>query len=242
MLGAPAWTGALANDDAALKTIRKEIAAVLAEPKRTEWVHKKKASGFTRFWKDLSAAGLPDEATRVVAYSAVTGVYAPDQEFRVVGQDCVRGPLWLTHSQAADLGMSPIVPSVVLPQAVASDFDATTKAIQEGISELGDMELEAAEIMTTPIADTDSACVYLAGEDARTDTDALAAMVLQQWSQFPDESPLVKLAAIPDIELAVARAVAIPCAATLAGDDTSSLHVSLDQADCTALANAVAAP
>ncbi len=174
------WQHTFEADPTFNAKFQSRLKALYARSDQFRWVYQRKKSDFTDVMGRLERELGPD-LTRVFAYTAAHPGLVPDRQWGLLARNsegaraCGRGPMLMTFRQATNLGMS------VQPDALA---DA-------GLAASDDLELKAAALRATlggssrefknEEIESEGAgmqggfqCLYLAGDDERTDARAIA--------------------------------------------------------------------
>jgi hypothetical protein len=181
----PEWKGTMDADADLYAAYTKALREVFSTPEKYKWVYTKKASPYTAFKGALTATGMPDALVRSLAFAAA----GPQSErpFAIVqdsegAEVCGRGPLGLTYRQAYQLGMT-LQPDGLADRSLAESqdlaamrslLDATTKSAGATVTYRDDLvQTTGAELQGG------MACVYVDGEDDRTDPNKIARALQQ---------------------------------------------------------------
>lgn len=199
------WKQTIDADKDLYVAYARALREVFANPDKYKWVYTRKSSPYTSMKQALTNQGMPDTLVRTLAFAAA-GPNA-DRPFTIVkdsegAEVCGRGPLGLTYRQSHQMGMT-IQPDGLADRALAESqdlvamralLDATTKSAGVTVEYRDDLvQTVGAELQGG------MACVYVDGEDDRTDVSkvakALSANVGTGGKKLPSEGNAYWIAA-----------------------------------------------
>jgi hypothetical protein len=181
----PEWKGTIEADKDLYVAYARALREVFASPEKYKWVYTKKGSPYVAFKNSLTATGMPDALVRTLAFAAA-GPHS-ERPFAIVkdsegAEVCGRGPIGLTYRQAFQMGMT-IQPDGLADRTVAESqdlqamrqlLDATTKSAGATVEYRDDLvQTTGAELQGG------MACIYVDGDDDRTDPTKVAKAMQQ---------------------------------------------------------------
>jgi len=187
------WAQTFENDPEFAKTYREALKDVLDQGEKYKWVYEESNSHFTKFKKALEKQGLPEHLVRVLAYSAAVPK-AHGKEWMLERQDssgketCKRGSLMLTYRQAHNLGLKTSVSDVVNRRDANQDDREAIADLLQSVDP--DFEWESADwTYNNEPVQSGFVCLYLEGDDDRTDNKALAKMFKKSFGPSAKKLP-----------------------------------------------------
>lgn len=183
ILADPDWGQTLAEDAELKAAYVAKLKVLFANSDKYAWVWKRKESPFTQFRRRLDAAGLPPGLVRTLAYAAADAGYAKDREWEIVpdsegGEACGRGPLLLTYRQARNLAFDNRQLDALLDARTAAQGNVAqmkeallTTAGEDITLEEGTINKQGATLQGGDV------CIFVEGEDVRTDVNRLASQL-----------------------------------------------------------------
>ena len=190
------------NEDANFRTAYgQKMKLVFSSAERYRWVYKNPEgqNRYAEFKKALEAKGFEEPLVRVLSYTAALPVaggasvewgFMPDSEGDEV---CARGPLQLTYRQAKNIGLYDIYLDAQVPRNVATsnDVDEQARALRKTANtadvtpKFKNDQIEIAGLQQA------IECIYIRGEDERSDMDAIADGVSRLFAQRSKDMPRI---------------------------------------------------
>lgn len=186
LLGDKAWMESLEADPDFNQRYQKQLRSVFERKDKFSWVWKRKKSEMADLYKRLEGDLGPSLAV-VFAYTAAHAGFVPDREWGLIQRNserqrtCGRGPALISYRQASNLGLA-AQPDALVPGSIAESDDVDAKAAKLRETLGGDeREFKNEEIQAEGAGlQGGFQCLYLEGEDERTDPKAIASALAKK--------------------------------------------------------------
>ncbi|MBT3218921.1 MAG: FHA domain-containing protein [Proteobacteria bacterium] len=184
LLDDKSWKITLNEDTQFRQAYGQKMKLVFSQAAFYEWVYTNPESQnrYAEYKKALEAKGLEDPLVRILSYSAALpalggasvewGISTDSEDNEV----CTRGPLQLTYRQAKNIGLFDIYLDAQVPRnvAISNDVDEQVRALRK-TANMADVnpKFQNDHIEMAGLGQAVD-CIYLKGEDERSDMDAIA--------------------------------------------------------------------
>lgn len=183
------WDNTLREDQAFREAFVREHKKLRGQKlKRLNWVRNPvRSRDFQSFKKSLESAGLDERFTRVMAFAAAPENYIESREWTLVEdstgeRNCGRGPVLMTYRQAKNLSLEPVQPDALVDTVIALGSDIETKRTALLKTAGPEFEFVEDEVETTGVGPQGvKQCMFISGDDSRTNSRALAGMISSRF-------------------------------------------------------------